>query len=217
MKRLYAFTTIKQILESIDKSAGDSDAEKRRALDLALENNFVTSLTSLVVTGAEGEERPRVVATSKLRNSRGRPDGRLASYGAHTTSGMALSNTYTCDTCFMSISRPRSMSKSRSMSRGMSRGKSSRGLKGGRRFSANLKKISKQQKVTTTTSPPPLITSTQPLVSGCKLRLYDNTYLRGKSLEIEEDMPDLAALGFADKLASLKVEGSCQWEIFQGE
>ena len=213
MKRLYAFTTIKQILESIGKSAGDSDAEKRRALDLALENNFVTSLTSLVVTGAEGEERPRVVATSKLRNSRGRPDGRLASYGAHTTSGMVLSNTYTCDTCFMSISRPRSMSKSRSMSRGMSRG----GLKGGRRFSANLKKISKQQKVTTTTSPPPLITSTQTLVSGCKLRLYDNTYLRGKSLEIEEDVPDLATLGFADKLASLKVEGSCQWEIFQGE
>ena len=62
MKRLYAFKTIKQILGLIDKSAGYSDAEKRRALDLALENNFVTSLTSLVVTG---QEDPVVIGTRK--------------------------------------------------------------------------------------------------------------------------------------------------------
>ena len=36
-------------------------------------------------------------------------------------------------------------------------------------------------------------------------------------VEITGHVTDLASLDFGDKLASLKVEGVCRWEIFQGE
>ena len=65
---------------------------------------------------------------------------------------------------------------------------------------------------TTTTTITP-----EPNVSGCKLLLYASTYLRGQVVEITGHVRDLSSLDFGDKLASLKVEGVCRWEIFQGE
>ena len=44
-----------------------------------------------------------------------------------------------------------------------------------------------------------------------------NTQLRGQVVEITGHVSDLSSLDFGDKLASLKVEGVCRWEIFQGE
>ena len=67
-------------------------------------------------------------------------------------------------------------------------------------------------RVTTTTKISPA-----PSVSGCKLLLYASTYLRGQPVEITGHVTDLASLDFGDKLVSLKVEGGCRWEIFQGE
>ena len=190
MKRLYAFKTIKQILGLIDKSAGYSDVEKRRALDLALENNFVTSLTSLVVTG---QEDPIVVATREPSHDERRH---------RTPSVSSQLPVYRPDIdgvgpTSVSFSFPNHGSISGSIRRDI--GGSGR---------------SGQQEWTTTTttqSAPP--TS----VGGCKLVLYSSTYYRGQAVEIMGDVTDLSSLNFGDKLASLKVEGSCRWEIFQGK
>ena len=65
---------------------------------------------------------------------------------------------------------------------------------------------------TTTTSPAPRVSA-----DGCKLVLYASTYHRGQTVKITGDVTDLDSLNFSDKLASLKVEGSCRWKIFQGE
>merc|ERR1719282_2215010 len=51
LKNLHAFLNIKQILQSMKISTTETAKEelRKKALDLALKNNFVTELTSLVV------------------------------------------------------------------------------------------------------------------------------------------------------------------------
>ena len=190
MKRLYAFKTIKQILGLIDKNAGYSDVEKRRALHLALENNFVTSLTSLVVLGQEG---PRVVSTREHSYNTKR------NWGPSFSSGpTSLPDDDGVGATSISFSFP-----------GL--GRQGGGARGGviKRV-AGIGRTTTRVTTTTTISP-------APSVSGCKLLLYARTYLRGQTVEITGHVTDLASLNFGDKLVSLKVEGGCRWEIFQGE
>jgi len=63
LQKLHAFLNVKQLLKQVDKDGGkinDSDEEtpKEKALKLALENNFVTQLTSLVVL--RPDEEPKI-------------------------------------------------------------------------------------------------------------------------------------------------------------
>ena len=196
MKRLYAFKTIKQILGLIDKNTGYSDVEKRRALHLALENNFVTSLTSLVVTGQEG---PRVVATRKHSHDARR------NWGPSFLSGPTSlpDDDGVGATSISSFSFPGLRRRG-----GGSRGEGIRGLVG--RGAGRGRTTTRVTTTTTKISP-------APSDSGCKLLLYASTYLRGQEVEITGHVTDLASLDFGDKLVSLKVKGGCRWEIFQGE
>ena len=191
MKRLYAFKTIKQILGLIDKSAGYSDAEKRRALDLALENNFVTSLTSLVVTG---QEDPVVIGTRKPSHDERRHWTPSFVSGQRPVS---LPDDDGVGPTFTSISFPSYANGPRFRDWYLSR----------RRGGKPTKRLT-----TTTTSPAPRVSTDR-----CKLVLYASTYHRGQTVEITGDVTDLGSLNFSDKLASLKVEGSCRWKIFQGK
>merc|ERR1711971_761530 len=193
MKRLYAFKTIKQILGLIDKNAGYSDLEKRRALHLALENNFVTSLTSLVVTGQEG---PRVVATRKHSFDTRQNMGPFSFEPAVGATSISFSSPI--------LKRRGEGLRRRGGGRGRARGGGIRGVAG-----------SGASRTRGTTTPTTTITP-EPSVSGCKLLLYASTYLRGQVVEITGHVRDLSSLDFGDKLASLKVEGVCRWEIFQG-
>merc|ERR1712110_826873 len=189
MKRLYAFKTIKQILGLIDKSAGYSDAERRGGPDLALENNFVTSLTSLVVTG---QEDPVVIGTRKPSHD-GRRHWTPSSVSGHWP--VSLPDEDGVGATSISFSFP-------------SNGPISGGrFPGRRRGGRPIKRLT-----TTTTSPAPRVSA-----GGCKLVLYASTYHRGQTVEITGDVTDLGSLNFSDKLASLKVEGSCRWKIFQGQ
>ena len=201
MKRLYAFKTIKQILGLIDKSAGYSDVEKRRALDLALENNFVTSLTSLVVTG---QEDPIVIATREpSQDERRHQTPSVSSQWPVVLPDDGVGGTS------ISINFP-------SISNG-------NGVLGGSAVFYNdkisgssfpgIKRRRPTKRLTTTTTTP----APRASVSGCKLVLFASTYYRGQTVEITGDVTDLSSLNFGDKLVSLKVEGSCRWEIFQGE
>ncbi|KAM5280075.1 inter-alpha-trypsin inhibitor heavy chain H4 [Ctenodactylus gundi] len=61
MERLWAYLTIQQLLEQI-VSASDAESKdlKVRALNLSINYNFVTPLTSMVVTKPEGQEQSQV-------------------------------------------------------------------------------------------------------------------------------------------------------------
>ena len=194
MKRLYAFKTIKQILGSIDKNARYSNSEKRRALHLALENNFVTSLTSLVVLGQDG---PRVVSTREHSYDKKRNGGTFFSSGP-----TSLPDDDGVGATSISFSFP-----------GLGRqggGARGGGIKRVAGIGAGRGRTTTRVTTTTTISP-------APSVSGCKLLLYARTYLRGQTVKITGHVTDLASLNFGDKLVSLKVEGGCRWEIFEGE
>uniref|UniRef100_A0A8C9USX2 Inter-alpha-trypsin inhibitor heavy chain 4 n=1 Tax=Spermophilus dauricus TaxID=99837 RepID=A0A8C9USX2_SPEDA len=61
MERLWAYLTIQQQLEQmVSASEAESEVLKDRALNLSLEYNFVTPLTSMVVTKPEGQEQSQV-------------------------------------------------------------------------------------------------------------------------------------------------------------
>merc|ERR1711892_1228478 len=59
MQKLHAFINIKQLIRKADVEAGEEASKlKEKALDLALDNNFVTDLTSLVVV--RPDEKPTI-------------------------------------------------------------------------------------------------------------------------------------------------------------
>merc|ERR1719219_2797954 len=69
LQKLNAFLNIKQLLKQMDKvdiknDKSDEESTKEKALNLALENNFVTELTSLVVI--RPDEEPKI---SNLKQS----------------------------------------------------------------------------------------------------------------------------------------------------
>ncbi|XP_074054313.1 inter-alpha-trypsin inhibitor heavy chain H4-like [Macrotis lagotis] len=61
MERLWAYLTIQQLLEKAVSASGDEQKSlEARALNLSLQFNFVTPLTSMVVTKPEGQEQAQV-------------------------------------------------------------------------------------------------------------------------------------------------------------
>ncbi|KAL0978023.1 hypothetical protein UPYG_G00164910 [Umbra pygmaea] len=57
IQRLWAYLTVKQLLDKEVKSSGDEKEKvKKEALDLCLKYGFVTPLTSMVVTKPQGED-----------------------------------------------------------------------------------------------------------------------------------------------------------------
>ena len=63
--------------------------------------------------------------------------------------------------------------------------------------------------ITTTTLAPTTTT-----LGICKIIIYDQTYFRGKSVEINEDVSDFNSIAFDNEIASLKIQGGCCWKLF---
>merc|ERR1711963_337739 len=55
--------------------------------------------------------------------------------------------------------------------------------------------------------------TTRTTAGYCKLIMYDQTYFRGQSLELNGDVNDLSDLSFDNEVASLKIEGDCNWTL----
>ncbi|XP_062401904.1 inter-alpha-trypsin inhibitor heavy chain H3-like [Sardina pilchardus] len=75
-ERLWAYLTIEQLMEKKDKGSPEERANATaEALDLSLKYNFVTPLTSMVVTKPENEENPDdvMIADKFTEEQRGRP------------------------------------------------------------------------------------------------------------------------------------------------
>merc|ERR1719150_979470 len=51
----------------------------------------------------------------------------------------------------------------------------------------------------------------------CKIILYSGVYHFGNELILRDSVPDLGPWDFVDLLESLKVEGTCDWIIFDGK
>ena len=49
---------------------------------------------------------------------------------------------------------------------------------------------------------------------SCKLTMYDQTYFRGKSVDITKTVSDLRRVNFDNAVASVKIEGTCCWTLF---
>merc|ERR1711971_814274 len=62
-----------------------------------------------------------------------------------------------------------------------------------------------------TTSAPTLPPTFLP---ACKMAMYDQTYFRGKSVEITENVNDFITIKFDNLIASVKIEGNCCWTLF---
>ncbi|KAM9095864.1 inter-alpha-trypsin inhibitor heavy chain H4-like isoform X2 [Sarcophilus harrisii] len=63
MERLWAYLTIQQLLEKAVSASGDEQKNlEARALNLSLKFNFVTPLTSMVVTKPEDQDKAQVVS-----------------------------------------------------------------------------------------------------------------------------------------------------------
>ena len=54
-------------------------------------------------------------------------------------------------------------------------------------------------------------------MGACSITLYSEEYWDGESVSFSEAVPDLSVWDWEEKLASVQVEGNCEWEIFTGE
>jgi uncharacterized protein YegL len=232
MERLWAFKKIKHLLNEAEAEADYEDEEpqeggeptfKDQAKNLALEYNFVTTVTSLVVTYANGDEKPIEpvpVESLKEQNSNVRL---FTNHAAYPTS-------YSSNT-------------RRHYSAGS----------GGSIFKSVMKMQAPRRRPTMTTTYRPMTTTTyrpsipppinhqiaadymyesslymhvdksdyfdgfEPVPNmTCQgsLTLYNETHQRGESVQITGDIEDLSSLNFDDLLTSLKIEGNCCWQIY---
>jgi hypothetical protein len=228
MQKLHAFVNIKQLLKQDEAELSGGEAPRTKALRLALANNFVTELTSLVVVAKQEVTIASLENTASSSSSRYSPSlaysfptqPRSAGMGrrsynkkvahsfpaksAPTYSGISAHSlspqSAMSNGWFYSQSNMYSNSNS-DIAHGLipsSRGRNTHPFQGGRMRAGPR---------TTTTMPP--------LCSG-SISLYSKTYHRGASVSLVEDTEDLGLLRFADKLVSLSVEGDCCWEVFTG-
>ena len=59
-----------------------------------------------------------------------------------------------------------------------------------------------------------LLTSSPAAVTTCKMAMYNQTYFRGKLVEISGSVNNFETINFDNSIASVKVEGNCCWKLF---
>merc|ERR1712226_797550 len=55
------------------------------------------------------------------------------------------------------------------------------------------------------------------VVPPCNITLFSGDYHQGESVTFSDSVPDLSIWGWEEKLVSVKVEGTCYWEIYTDE
>ena len=199
MKKLYAFKNIQQLMKS------DSKAAQARAKELSLENNFVTDLTSLVIPNVR-EEEVRLASTGyhDIDYDVGMsysPSSSLMTLSSPPRPGSTLSRV---SSRMFSMPHRNSLPVAKYTSRVPVRKAARRGVLKGR-------------------SSIPFVTSTEKSNStslaqqNCSITLYSEEHHTGDTLQLTGNVPDLSLRHFEDRLVSLKVDGSCIWQIFDGE
>jgi len=215
MQKLHAFVNIKQLLKQDETELSGGEAPRTKALRLALANNFVTELTSLVVVANQEVTIASLENTASSSSSRYSP---MLSYSFPTqprSAGMGR-RSYNIAKSAPTYSgfSAHSISPQSAMSNGWVRSKSSNSdiAHGIIPSSRGRTRVSHWR----TRGRHPPTTTTMPSLCSGSISLYSKTYHRGASVTLAEDTEDLELLHFADKLVSLSVEGDCCWEVFTG-
>ena len=218
IKKLYAFLTIKQALKKNDQASQD------KALKLALENNFVTKLTSLVVS----KENQTKETVEPVPVSIRRPNRPFYSYGP--TPGIRSSGvSYSMRNTVMSHSRHHGQPYMNAMpdyidgvpvmaSVNMHRPRH-RHRHQGRPYTnampdydfAHTSRVPTPTTTTATTSTMTTTTTTSNY-ENCKLSLFSKTYKRGVNKELTDTTSDLE--DFKDESVSAEVTGQCCWRVY---
>jgi uncharacterized protein YegL len=224
MQRLHAYAHIKKLIKRDNKAerAGLLDDDKR-ALRLALDNNFVTSLTSLVVTTAQngttlaslGDEIVQDFPSRRNYMSSYSGGGYRSAGGiSHVSSGSVQSYPTVLNSPIPSggsYNWRQQVRDQNARRRGSLRGGSRSSGRG-----SGIKSSSRggQSSYEMFESSPHVSTTTiSPQCQG-NMTLWSRTYLRGESFPLSDDIEDLSLHGFDNKLVSLEVSAGCCWTIF---
>jgi len=216
MQKLHAFVNIKQLLKKDDDELSGGETPRSKALQLALANNFVTELTSLVVVAEQD------VTIASLRDE----DPSSIDFFMTSNTGLGLAGPRSSN---VNSYPTQSLIKITSYS---SDGKSSFSLvphmiydlnaspsydsSYDYHYSDDISYIDVLEPLMMDIdSMDPLKSTTQVPCSG-SITLYSKTYHRGDNVTISEDTEDLETLMFTDKLVSLLVSGDCCWQVFTG-
>jgi len=226
LKKLFALRTIKQLEDKIEASDNDDEIEdmKQRALELSLENNFVTDFTSLVVIKPDEEPKinnleidlseipsPFYSASSRhpITRSKNRYSGSSRPYssavpyasGPRITSGSGV----------LSLS---SFPKAPQVYATTTVDYSAFNIAYDYYEYDDILPGPGSTTTTTATTSSTTSTTSTTVTSQCSgnLTLYTKTYLRGEEFETDSDLQDLGA--FDDEAVSVKILGDCCWEVF---
>merc|ERR1719495_141280 len=221
LQSLHAFLNIQQLLKKDKKS---------EALKLALQNHFVTPVTSLVVVQPDEEDTlvstdkptddyvdyPVAYAASFASPPRAAPQPGLFSRVSYSSPSIVPLKSYSAPV-------PK-LAPQPAVAYYDDMGFESFSYSGGGVYSdldyydddqSALAAIPTKTQATSTTNSPPTIsalstTTNQPEV--CKLTLFSKTYNRGDEITLLEDSDDLGS--FSDIAISAQVEGFCCWQLF---
>eukprot|EP00090_Calanus_glacialis_P003392 TRINITY_DN12511_c0_g1_i1.p1 TRINITY_DN12511_c0_g1~~TRINITY_DN12511_c0_g1_i1.p1 ORF type:complete len:876 (+),score=214.06 TRINITY_DN12511_c0_g1_i1:35-2662(+) len=231
MQKLHAFINIKQLIKESNLASEESSNEpKEKALKLALENNFVTDLTSLVVI--RPDEKPSISSLKQPSSSRG---GNIAyRYSAGAASGMRTRSRPSLSfniqalrpslhsAVFSSISKASSprrnvympqpvIAQATTASRPLMTSTTVRPL---RTSATTFPKTTLMNVTFETDDEADIFGPTETIECTGNLTLFSKTYLRGEKVVLEEDAANLEDLSFDNLSVSASVSGSCCWQIF---
>merc|ERR1719347_114259 len=244
MQKLHAFINIKQLIRKADfGEENDKNENKEKALMLALNNNFVTDLTSLVVV--RPDEEP-VVSSLKYHNraEEGILPLSISSFASFNP-GVATRNRvspagsfgygYSAQSGLVGINRAPSPTFKR---------KGGGGILSLARYPTTSRRntftTTTYRPVSTTTTTYPSVAysydisydynyddyeaglnTTTAAVAECSgsgnLTLFSKTYLRGEQVVVEDEETDLENISFDNLAVSASVSGSCCWQVFSGQ
>eukprot|EP00092_Neocalanus_flemingeri_P014293 GFUD01015414.1.p1 GENE.GFUD01015414.1~~GFUD01015414.1.p1 ORF type:complete len:517 (-),score=118.77 GFUD01015414.1:118-1668(-) len=196
MQKLHAFINIKQLLKKSDLSTEEStNLHKEKALRLALDNNFVTDLTSLVVV--RPDEKPTISSVEKPGSSDyGYPSivaYRSSSGGSFALRGSGISlYSKAGGASYFNVQNSLPVEYD-----------SVNDLR-----THSFDDISQYDKE----DDYDLRNSTSECTGN--LTLFSKTYLRGEELVLGDDSADLEEIFFDNLSVSASVSGSCCWKIF---
>merc|ERR1712168_112473 len=208
LQSLHAFLNIQQLLKK-DKKA--------EALALALENHFVTSVTSLVVVRPDEEDT--LADVDDLTTDYDYPAMYALSYAAPAAA--AYQPQHFSSRVSPQAYRPNSKIAPVLASYDLAYDDTGSGFESfsydsydyydyAAITSTTVGNILARTTTTTTFASSTTSTTSQP--ETCQLTLYSKTYNRGEELVLLDDSADLAS--FSDIAISALVEGSCCWQLF---
>merc|ERR1712110_357469 len=214
-------TTTEATENSENDLESNEDKCKEEAIRLALEYNFVTDVTSMVVEEEDEYVNKGTVSVSKeviYGNDEQDYDSGNKIFGhstAHSSGTFPRSSGILVPFSANSFIGPKSDSLYDSSSFGVRGAASdysdyydyddsfqSLGGKSDTIYTATSRTTTSTTSTTTTTSP-----------SICKMTMFDQTYFRGKSVEMTGDTSDFNDIDFDNAIASVIIEGNCCWAL----